>query len=1704
MQPETTSDFNNIFDSLRKNLLDMGLRNNLLNFKEIKRTISIVDEDLAELFDILVLKKEDMGFLPKKDDLKSDDHDKKNNIWQMPTDFDNIPLEHKDLFLQTDLSESELQKRLFSLFQYCKNSIQEFGYNTVYLALGFLEWKESDYEADFKKAPLILIPITIYRKSVGSPFKIYWTEDDISLNISLKHKLLDQSVNLPTDESITSKDELYKYLAKVNESIKSKPDWHVTNQIYISTFNFKKFIMYKDLDLNNWSDNLKNEEIGKLFGFNSNNMEFNSFDVTNIDNQLEPLDTYNVVDADSSQIAVIEDVKAGQSLVVEGPPGTGKSQTIVNLIAELLANKKSVLFVSEKRAALEVVNKRMENIGLDKYCLNLYDNSTNPKNILNDLNKVLFQDKITLNDYEDYDNLKTTRDYLNGYMDVLQSQYANTNLTIYELIGLYEYSYQQLESLDQKRYKIQLPSFKNITNQEQGAILNNIDKIAQLYNLIEPVYENPWRYTDCKELSPDNIDDIQTKSYEIDNNIEILLNTLGTFCENIGINAPESLQEVSECIQGSYSIISNRNYDEDKEVLKQLVFALENYHDNYNFKVSMDNINIEQINDKLSYILTQRSAMAFSQEILLQLNVQTILNDYITTKENINSSRIKDALNDKFIQHKFKTFMDTRKSFTKFLNKDYKETKKELMSYFTPPIEDEELMIQEFIKLFNEFNKLSNIRNKILPYASFKQMSDEEIVNELGQMITVNNELSQINDTISKAFHMPKYKTISELQYYIDLLSNKQQLIHFIEEHDSLARNYFNSWSGLDTNISEVKKEHEDLEKFIETHDIVLSSINQSPMFKENMREQLQTIQYSYNTIMNDYNDLNGLLNFSGKLKKSSIINIPIIEFDKEISNISSNISSINNWVQFNSYCNKYSNDYTFEFIELIKEDKIKPDAIKLLYEFNYANNILKEVYEENEILKSFNSAIYENNIETFKYLDLETIKLNKYRVCEVIDNNKPDVSQAIMPTSPLGILLHEINKKRKHKPIRQLLTDCRDVIIGITPCFLMTPLSIAQYLDPKEYESFFDYIIIDEASQVKVEDAIGALLRAKNYVIMGDTKQLPPTSFFDVETNVESDEEVVVDDIESILHFSKTVLPYKMLKYHYRSRHESLISVSNKEFYNNELYVYPSATIDSDELGLKFKYNPDSVYDRGESSTNKLEAEDVINYAIEHYKKYGDEKSLGIGTFSVSQKNMLLEVLEVKLKENPQLEKYFNNDKYESFFIKNIESIQGDERDVILISVGYGFDKDGNLSLNFGPLNKIGGERRLNVLTTRSKEKCVIFSNFKSADMHLTSKTPYGVQVLKTYLYYAEHKEFPKNYITEADFDSDFEKAVYNFLINEGYQVAKQVGCAGYKIDLAIVNPENADEYILAIECDGASYHSSSSARERDRLRQNILEGLGWKFHRVWSTDWYYNQANAKEILLKAITDAIEYDKNNKQLDEIKNKAHVDSNQDKLSVNTVEIPMQEAVVEAESTEEVQEEYNPKVNFTKVNKDDVSVGKKYVYYENEIYCNNFDEVSSKELLLILAEIIKTESPIHKDELYNRVKTVYNVKKTRKFKEKVDEVLHSIELINKGVYNKEEFYFNKDVPTVARIRNKPNIDFIAFDEIVNAINQSLMMNNSLHIDDLLKQVSLLFGFKALSKKTSDKINEIVYYMKFKGMIDIDEKKYLVSLIDTDKK
>ena len=456
--------------------------------------------------------------------------------------------------------------------------------------------------------------------------------------------------------------------------------------------------------------------------------------------------------------------------------------------------------------------------------------------------------------------------------------------------------------------------------------------------------------------------------------------------------------------------------------------------------------------------------------------------------------------------------------------------------------------------------------------------------------------------------------------------------------------------------------------------------------------------------------------------------------------------------------------------------------------EFVYCEAALREILTQRDAIADFDGISHTRRVDEFRKLDEERIRLARNEVAAVHYDGLP----ARGSHGEVGIIASEVRKKRRHKSLRRLLADAGHAVQAIKPVFMMSPISVAQFLEPGVLD--FDLMVIDEASQVRPVEALGAMLRCRQATIVGDNRQLPPTAFFDRVTGGDDaddgdSDEMAAGDVESILDLCLArSYPQRMLRWHYRSRHHSLIAVSNHEFYDDGLFVVPSPDRNGSGRGLEFRFVADGVYDRGKTRTNCREAQLVAQAMIVHAQRHS-HMSIGVGAFSVAQRDAILDELELLRRAHPETEQFFSTRSEEPWFVKNLENIQGDERDVILISVGYGPDESGYLTMSFGPLSSKGGERRLNVLISRAKQRCVAFSSIRSEDIDLRRTNSQGAKALKSFLHYAETGILGVATPTDREADSEFEEQVAESIRGFGYEVDLQVGVAGFFIDLAVVH---------------------------------------------------------------------------------------------------------------------------------------------------------------------------------------------------------------------------------------------------------------------------------------------------------------------------
>ncbi len=600
--------------------------------------------------------------------------------------------------------------------------------------------------------------------------------------------------------------------------------------------------------------------------------------------------------------------------------------------------------------------------------------------------------------------------------------------------------------------------------------------------------------------------------------------------------------------------------------------------------------------------------------------------------------------------------------------------------------------------------------------------------------------------------------------------------------------------------------------------------------------------------------------------------------------------------------------------------------------------------------------------VATFAKLERQHLKDN---VARILAAHLAQVPQGAM--GEMGVVRGEIAKKRAHMALRRLFEKAGTAIQRIKPVLLMSPISVAQFLPPGTIS--FDLLVIDEASQVRPEDALGAIARASQIVVVGDKKQLPPSSFFDRlmaddEDETEGDDEnggpdlldgaARVIDMESILTLCEARgLPGRMLRWHYRSRDPSLIEVSNLEFYEKDLILPPSPLQKDPAYGLCFT-RVDGVYDKGGKRDNRKEGDAIVDRAADH-ARLNPTQSLGIVTFSFAQRNLITLLLEDRRRHDAILDNFLREGQAEDLFVKNIENVQGDERDVILVSVGYGPSIAGGrlTSMSFGPVNGEGGERRLNVLFTRARIRCEVFASFDPGDIDLSRTAAAGPRILKRFLDFAKNGRLDDSTPTGEDADSAFEEDVADIVRSFGFLADNQVGSAGFRIDLGIRHSDKPGTYILAVECDGATYHSALWARERDRLRQDVLEHLGWHFHRIWSTDWFYNRRAEIERLRTALFDARERAEQGLRI--------VGANDDRS-----------APVDPASPDPLPIEVPPVVERQ------MPPYKRAIFRVNS--CYEPHEAPVSVLVELVQKIVNTEGPIHVEEVARRIAACFDREK----------------------------------------------------------------------------------------------------------------------------
>ena len=1340
----------NLFEKLAGNLLDLGLRNKLLNFKDQKlRSIEIVEPDSDEIFN-LVCSDAPIYFI----DSEEDEEDAEGAIVTLDI-FEKEPVIRKDNELVVHKKGESADYILRRIKKFNDSAIIEKGINILYIAFGFLKWKEADFSKNDLKSPLLLVPVSLDFNKEKQQFFVKRLEEEVIVNPALKAKLeFDFDMILP--EFSIDEDNIETYLSKVEERL-TEDGWSIDNKTYLGLFSFAKLTMYNDLKIN--EDKMSSCKLVKAIYEGDNDQYETSFD-TDYDeffNKGEDVKLYNVVDADSSQIEAILEAKKGKSFVIQGPPGTGKSQTITNIIAELLNDGKKVLFVSEKKAALDVVHNNLKKVGLGDFCFQVHSDKMNKKEFVGELYRVLnTASKATTSRNQMFEELESKKAKLDGYCKTLYKNVEPLNLRIYDLLNAV-YLYRKYEKID---YKISDIKSKDL------------HYLALCKSALEnyAVYDGP---SDCT-YSPWFGFNSEKYNYQNDREIKELL--------EFGSKYIKDLSKIAETIGNTLG-----HQSDTLEGLKETCAA-------HRYLVELPYFDRAILNSRkrqklifdFGELIKAYKTSASSKERALKVFDESILDVDV------------DSYKTRFV-NEYKTVF-------RIFNQSYKNDKLELSK-----------RLSKSVKKFN----FHAVKSALFDVSNYNQQKQKEfsLIEEIESTTSFNYDLRDAELLLK---HIEKIKTFDK--------QNPSVNLYFGEEVDieKLVRSIF---EGNKLLTSESSENYGKIQDFF-------------------LKEYYEFANKTFEIIIN------------------------------KLDSCCAYMQGLLEWVRFCSVWLPVEKLGLSDFIKSAIDSGFEKSNLPDAFSYCFYRDWMMISYYENDVLKYFRRSTQDLTVKQFKELDKQLLALDrkeiackiKQKIYEYINGlNQNSYTQLQSARQQLYVLNHEANKKRAIKPIRVMFREIPDLIYCIKPCLLMSPLSVATYLayNPQA----FDVVIFDEASQIFPWDAIGAISRSTSTIVVGDSKQMPPSNFFMASTGADDEydeeEEESATDYESILDLCTAVLPQKMLNWHYRSKTESLIAFSNRNFYRNRLVTFPSSQHDSDDFGIKFHYVKNGVFTNRQ---NVKEAEMVAHLVYEHFKKH-PERSLGVVCFSINQQMLLEDIIEEMRRKSDPYAALFDQSINEPFFIKNLETVQGDERDTIIFSIGYGKDAAGNLRHNFGPLNRKGGERRLNVAITRAKFNVQVVSSIRSIDIDLNRTSAEGARLLRDYLDLAENgiTVLNKDLVVDqnAEADSYFEEDVANVIRDAGYKVDLQVGCSGYRIDLCVRHPANND-YVLAIECDGRTYHSSRNARDRDRLRQEVLERLGWKFYRIWSTDWFINREAEKKALLERIDKAVlDYDIDAKEIEE-------------------------------------------------------------------------------------------------------------------------------------------------------------------------------------------------------------------------------------------
>ncbi|MBF0284400.1 MAG: DUF3320 domain-containing protein [Magnetococcales bacterium] len=1464
-QPEEPKGPEDRLHRWQRRLLDLSLRNNLLNFRSARKAITLEAPDPGQLEDRLA-DGHALRLRPRPDLMQG--ADPRSRTLHEARTGENVLQAHaldalarKELFV--NLPSAELETRLVDLYRSSRLNLQEGGANTLFVAMGFLSWHREAKEARNYLAPLILIPVTLTRQSVQSGFTLSLHDDESRFNPTLLQMLRqDFKLTLPVNDGELPKDDhgldvagIWKAVARTIKEIKG---WEVVEEVALATFSFAKYLMWKDL-VERTGQLKQNPVVRHLLDTPrdpySNRVAFS--DPRDLDALHGPEQTFCPLPSDSSQLSAVMAAARGKDFVMVGPPGTGKSQTIANLIGQCLTEGKTVLFVSEKMAALNVVYRRLREVGLSDFCLELHSSKANKLEVLEQF-RTAWEARGESDEtawHREAQRLKSLRDQLNRFVSRLHHRHRN-GLTAYAALG------RVVAGRDRIAPELSWPSPDAHDEEALDALRELADRLEVNARRVEDFIDHPLGWIVASDWSPGWQQTLLRSAAEMVPLVDEVKQRAHAFHQATGL--PETM--LSTRMREGLSLLAR-------------VTPLAHGRD-WRFVLRPDASRlVEAMRGGCDLVKEHRRIRAeLSRPYSLEVTqgLQQGLNWLARHRELGGALSMVYRPEAALEAHQLKKDLEIAQSSPWPLSWMRRRRVAKALTAAAAPSNKAAQGKPDMARDLNRMVEMRELESSLATLSPLLVSVEspwrgmETHPDEVNSALALQRALaSQLDGERWRDEGLAAVENgrcgpamAADLQRLKKLRALEGELAA-LDQQTNLTSASHGLWRGLRTSLEEVA----DALAFQQRLERALVTAAPTP-------ERLVEVKSALSTVLGDGNALlapSGSISVAGRemdesfqrfheassslarlagLSPESLMAVAG-DLPEGVARMARGVGSLshklNYWCAWRAIRGEAMLNGLAPLVQGLERGTLSPDAVRETFDLAHARWWLNAVVDNDEVLKRFVPDEHEKRIADFKLLDERFTNLTRDYARARLCANLPGQND-VLHNSEWGVLRNELQKKKRHLPLRELFNRIPTSLPKLTPCLLMSPLSIAQHLAAGT--AAFDLVVFDEASQIPVWDAIGAMARGKQVVMVGDPKQLPPTSFFD-RAESDADAEDVEGDMESILDECLGAgIPQLPLRWHYRSRHESLIAFSNHHYYDGKLITFPSPF--TEDPAVRFHLVSDGVYEKGGSRTNPMEARALTADLVSRLQDPAFVRApltIGVVTFNSEQQRLIEDLLDEERRKNPALEPYFAEGALEGVFVKNLESVQGDERDIIYFSITYGPDRGGAISMNFGPLNRDGGERRLNVAITRARHEMRVFSSLQPEQLDLSRTQARGVRDLKHFLEFAQRGAKAMGEAVRGsvgDHESPFERTVALALNDKGWVVHPQVGVSSFRIDLGVVDPDAPGRYLAGVECDGATYHRSATARDRDKLREQVLRGLGWDLLRIWSTDWWLNPQDA------------------------------------------------------------------------------------------------------------------------------------------------------------------------------------------------------------------------------------------------------------------